>query len=75
MSSPGQSSDRAALEAGEPVQLPGWCSHAGSKFFPDLGPAIPGLKEKIRELKGQESSIAGWMVHSDDVVVPFRRRV
>jgi hypothetical protein len=64
-----------ALEAGEPVALPSWCHHAGKPSFADLGPAIPGLNEKIRELEGRDPSIRGYMVQGDDTVVPFGRLV
>lgn len=63
-----------ALEAGEPVQLPGWTRHAGHRFFPQLGAAIPGLNEKCTELRGQDRLIGGFLVYADDTLVPTRRR-
>ena len=48
-------------------------STPGSRFFSKLGDAIPGLNEKCAEAKGKDRPIFGWMVYSDDMVVPFRR--
>jgi hypothetical protein len=50
-----------ALEAGEPVDLPGW--RLGGHSEPD---------ERIRRLQRQDRSIVGWLVYADDTVVPQR---
>lgn len=62
-----------ALEAGDPVPLPGWCRHLGRAEFPDLGDALPGLAEAIDGLQGQHGKWVVLVVHSDDLVVPVRR--
>lgn len=65
-----KSLSRTALEAGDPVQLPGWCFHAGS--LGSREEAIPGFAEKRHQL--QDRSIAdGWLVYSDDTLVPWKR--
>jgi hypothetical protein len=63
-----------ALERGEPVQLPGWCHHLGSPSFPDLGDAVPALAEAIAGMQAEHGKWVVLMVHSDDMVVPVRRR-
>jgi hypothetical protein len=52
----------ADLEAGGPVELPIWA--LGGHREPD---------ERFRRLTREDRSIRSWTVHSDDMVVPFRR--
>ncbi len=51
-----------ALEAGEPVEVPSW--RLGGHSEPD---------ERLRLTHHRDRSIVGWLVHSDDVVVPVRK--
>jgi hypothetical protein len=68
-----RSSTLPALELGEPVQLPGWCHHLGRPTFPDLGDAVPGLREAISALQGEYGKWVVLIVYADDVMVPIRK--
>lgn len=64
----------AALERGERVRLPGWTWHAGDPTFAQLGPAIPGLRERCGEWESRDGSIVGWFCYADDTLIPYRGR-
>jgi hypothetical protein len=51
----------AALKAGEPVEVPTY--RLGGRSVPD---------DRLRRMPHEDRSIAGWLVHADDMVVPIR---